>query len=520
MLVSQKQTYSPPQIFALEEQTLRPVVTAKHLTLASVGAMAVIGTFAPVVFNMPKPIATAMHLLGLGNAIALSAMTYKSPTQEKILKAIEDTHLDQFKSGMQHRVAFNEVLTQQSNELEVLAALLKLPDPYRTIKLIENGFGYMVQQPAIDVAANQLRSADIASPQFEQKTAEPIIFDDGTIEFPEEDLAMVLAEITTHPAKASSTLIACPSGSGKSNLLRAALTAIHTVHNGNFDPYIFAGKDGETYCGLEKTNKYIYSGGTEYANETQNRIQAIAEKRCRHFVGFPTICIWDEYNNTLGAAKMYDKLNKGSQVSTLISGANYSVVTKGRSKICLNIMTSHSPQVKDIEMNTDIQQSLNIVILGRGKYGAIKNVLSNKRAIIEDDDTRENLYEQFKAFYAKGDRDRVLALTNLNGDWRLVFLPRYPDEQPELGTNTVKADDVQVQEEVSDRTVAESKPKAEPKIANDPYKAFLDWLDDCKENGRVPTIEAGKQVLMQNGFENVQDAAVEYIIKNPERFRK
>jgi hypothetical protein len=517
MLASQQRP-----IFDIENRAIAPVINARNSMIATVAALAIGGTIAPVLLpQLPKLTKTMLHLLGAGNAIALSGMTFQTPKEKKIKETIENAQLGQLRSHMVHEIALQDVSQQMMGQMQMAAMIMQLQEPHRSYYLHQYGLGYLVQQPqAIDVVPNQLRSAEPIAPRFEQQPVEPIIFEDGTVTFAEEDLAFELARITTDPKLAGSTLIACPTGTGKSNLLRAALTEIDRAYNGKFDPYIFSGKDGETYCGLEKTDKYLYSGEIANVETTRYRASAIAANRCKKFAGFPTICVWDEYNNTLAAAEMHDKANK-TQEATLLSGSTYERITKGRSKLCLDIITSHSPYVQDIKINTAIQQSLNIIVLGRGnKYGAIKDVLSGKRQIIEDTDRREELYALFQSFMKAPDRDRVLALTNLNGDWRLVFLPRYPDEQPELGMNTVTSDDVQV-EEVSDRPVAESKSKAkaETKIANDSYKPFFDWLDDCKENGVVPTIEAGRMVLMQNGFPNVKDESIDYLIRNPERFR-
>ncbi|UBF30084.1 hypothetical protein K9N68_38530 (plasmid) [Kovacikia minuta CCNUW1] len=50
--------------------------------------------------------------------------------------------------------------------------------------------------------------------------------------FPEEDLADLLAKTTYDPSTAGSTLIACPKGTGKSNLIRAGMYKANQLHQG------------------------------------------------------------------------------------------------------------------------------------------------------------------------------------------------------------------------------------------------------------------------------------------------
>jgi plasmid maintenance system killer protein len=84
--------------------------------------------------------------------------------------------------------------------------------------------------------------------------------------------------------------------------------------------------------------------------------------------------------------------------------------------------------VQDVDLNSQIQNSVYIVILARGSsYGTIEQALKNKIQVVDNATRREELQQQLADYRnsSKFDRDKVMALTNLLGDWRLVFLPHY-----------------------------------------------------------------------------------------------
>lgn len=168
------------------------------------------------------------------------------------------------------------------------------------------------------------------------------------------------------------------------------------------------------------------------------------QARVKRFAGFATIFVMDEYNNTLEAARMHDRLSGSKQKKEdLISALTYERITKGRSKLVCDWITTHEPDVRAIKLSLSLQQSLNFIVLARGnKFGAIHAALSGRRAIVDDDLIREQLYQQFTQYRQDNSTDFnvVVALTNLLGDWRLVMLPRYPDQQPAIQPMSVSTD--------------------------------------------------------------------------------
>jgi hypothetical protein len=297
-------------------------------------------------------------------------------------------------------------------------------------------------QPRQIAAAPQQEQSAIAVAQpatQHQPQAEPTSYQEPELPFPTEDLARTLALTTVDPKNSGSTIAACPPGTGKSNFVRAAIKAAHDLHQGKADIYVFAGKDDETYCGLEKdSNRYIYSADHELAPIVYSRMYAL-RPRLRKAPGYATINILEESNNTIQATQLYDKFNKKNKkaipVETLLEAAIYEQVTKGRSKLFVDWITTHSANKEDINLNGAIKRACNFAVMGRGnKYGALSDALQGRNAIVDDELIRRRLYDEFLEYLngPKFNPDRVLALTNILGRWRLVFLPRYPDNQPEI----------------------------------------------------------------------------------------
>ncbi|MBD2099260.1 hypothetical protein H6F90_29795 [Trichocoleus sp. FACHB-591] len=299
--------------------------------------------------------------------------------------------------------------------------------------------------------------------------AQPTVVVEDGLPFPTEDLAHTLTLTTTDPSKAGSVIIPAPVGTGKSNFLRAAIHKAHELHQGRVDMYVFAGKDDETYCGLEKDpNRYMYAADYELAPIAHSRLYAL-RPRLRKAPGFPTINILEEFNNILDAAELFDDLNKKNKkalpIAKLTNAAIYEQATKGRSKLFTDWITTHSANKEDIALNGAIKRSCYFAVLGRGsKHGAINDALQGRNAIVDDELIRRKLYDQFLEYLngPKFDNERVLALTNLLGRWRLVFLPHYPDNQPEIRC-LIPA------EQFSDRPVDISSDEVEDSEEENPY---------------------------------------------------
>lgn len=87
-------------------------------------------------------------------------------------------------------------------------------------------------------------------------------------------------------------------------------------------------------------------------------------------------------------------------------------------------LSSHSHLVSDVGLNRQIQQSFQVVALGReGKYETITAVLDDQY-IIRDMDLRMALKTQLRDYVSQGNTGAI-AFTNQGGNPRLVALPQY-----------------------------------------------------------------------------------------------
>ncbi|MEM7772403.1 MAG: hypothetical protein AAF327_18055 [Cyanobacteria bacterium P01_A01_bin.37] len=323
-------------------------------------------------------------------------------------------------------------------------------------------------------------------------------------EIPLEDLAEQMALTTTEEKYGTSILIACPRRTGKSNLLRSAMHRVYQRWNGQVDFFVAnGGKDDETYCGLEKTNSYLFAGTDETIDEVHNRLERRTEYT-RSYRGFPTIQVLDEYNQILAAAKARTKvdraLNKTLPKECRVAEIDYREMiplktgrrlVTGPAKFVIDWMSSHSAFVGDVDINTANRDSVAIIVMARGHLReAIDKVLSNKLQVLTDDQLRERLKTQWDHHYDANDENTVVALTNLMGQWRLVKLPRYPDNQPEI--HPFNAPPITVKDDVVDPSVSPSftvdvsSEEVKPNIPTECVQ-LLQWISDSpdKESGFI-----------------------------------
>jgi hypothetical protein len=308
-----------------------------------------------------------------------------------------------------------------------------------------------VEQPA-EPAQPEPESFDGAELPEGEDTWEP--FNAGDVGIQEEDIAQLMAERSLTPDHCGTILIACPKGTGKSNLLRAAISYAHNL-NSDIEFNVFNGKEDRdqtgqitsTYCGLERdSQRYINSGDHYRVDATFQRFQRITEALEKPFER-PRINILEEYNNSLIAAETATKLQRLEEQMKPIKErepvpdyADFIAVgtslrtTKGRSKLIADWITSHSGLVQDIGLNTKLQHSVTNLVLARGdKTGAIEDALIGSRPLVKNPALRKQLYETFQQWEnGSENRSRVVFLTNMGGRWRLGFLPHYPDNQPDL----------------------------------------------------------------------------------------
>lgn len=318
-----------------------------------------------------------------------------------------------------------------------------LVPPPRKEKPIEEEAIDVQAQPATQFAAKPMKNAVEWSDPEESAPA---------VCFPVEDVALTIAENSCDRNDASSIVLACPRGTGKTSFINAAIVRLSHVAEGNAQFAVFNGKhelnkDGSLksfFCGLERdSNLYLDSGDPDNAETFLHRMTDIVQQSKKHR-DHPLIAVCDEINNSLIAAGIADQQNtlntaKGrSTIESQIKVQESLLVTKGRSALVLGLITSHSPFVKDLGLSTAIQDSVNFVVCARAdKLEAIHKALGGNSAIVKNPQIREKLAAEFQAWeiHPKRDMEATIALTNIRGGWRLVTLPRY-DLEPRQSVHT------------------------------------------------------------------------------------
>lgn len=459
-------------LFDAEKKTIATARQAANSQMWPLLGLAAIATLAPIAVNMPRAMKGFSLATAFASSVALSCVATKSSSNQKEWEYIETQQQLQFRNALEReseRQALVDLMCRDAELLEVLEAmpahqavayaeewgialgmgeesfLLKLgidPETYEYIGGDDIQTVDTTAQPVPKEGAISHISAPTPSPVARATSSFRKGRSNSKDPFPTEDLASLMAQMSVDANICGSILIACPKGTGKSNLLNAAIAATNNLNQGNVDFCVFNGKQlakGKNFCGLEKSAEdYIYVD-VDTIGETLSRMKAINSDRLSDYPGFPTVIISDEWNNSLLAAKMYDTANKTKhreEMNMLV----YQQVTKGRDKLLLNIVTSHSPYVEDIGQNRAIQGSMDMIVLSRGnRTDAMIKALSGARSIVDNVQARDRLATQFND-YLNGntfDPNRVIALTNLASGWRLVFLPQYPDSQPEIDRGTL-----------------------------------------------------------------------------------
>lgn len=237
---------------------------------------------------------------------------------------------------------------------------------------------------------------------------------------PLEDVA---ASITEAGSDEQNFLFVGKSRSGKTSTLLAAMAYKHRVMGGEVDWLIFNAKP-------EKANKW---GGLTQLPDTYFEVNS-GEKAMDALSRFmdaiatlqgwqsdprehrPMFAVFDEINNA--RILLDDKPAKQLDKCIALYGTQCMSEESGL------WISAHSHNVEDLGLNRKLQQSLQMVVLGRnGKYESIQAVLDDYM-VIRSKDTRDRLKAQLEHYISQGGKDSI-AFTDIGGTPRLIKLPYY-----------------------------------------------------------------------------------------------
>ncbi len=238
--------------------------------------------------------------------------------------------------------------------------------------------------------------------------------------FPVEDLALTIAESDSDE---QNFLFVGKSRSGKTSILVNAMSQKTLKNQGLVDWFVFNGKpERENRWGglVDSPNDYWAVNSDERAIEMLGQFKACVsvlqqwqDSNAQHY---PMVICMDEVNNQRNLLPKQQQQEFDRRLSLFATQC-----MSERSGLWLS---THSHNVDDIGLNRKLQQSFQVVCVGRnGKYESIAAVLDDEY-IIRDRDLRQALKAQLQAYTHTGEKGAI-AFTNLGGSSRLVKLPHY-----------------------------------------------------------------------------------------------
>ncbi|WP_204151903.1 hypothetical protein [Leptolyngbya sp. CCY15150] len=238
--------------------------------------------------------------------------------------------------------------------------------------------------------------------------------------FPVEDLALTIAESDSDE---QNFLFVGKSQSGKTSILVNAMSQKTLKNQGLVDWFVFNGKPEQDnrWGGLvDSPNDYwaVNSKGRaiEMLGQFKVCVSVLQQWQDSSAQHYPMVICMDEVNNQRILLPTPQRRELGERLSLFATQC-----MSERSGLWLS---THSHNVDDIGLNKRLQQSFQVVCVGRnGKYESIAAVLDDEY-IIRDRDLRQALKAQLQAYTHTGEKGAI-AFTNLGGSSRLVKLPHY-----------------------------------------------------------------------------------------------
>jgi hypothetical protein len=378
--------------------------TYRSLSVGSIAAGTLLFLLSGSIFNKAKQEEQERNILlsrtlGAQDALALSTINYAAIAQDhKLQEELLPPHMKPSTLQAQAEALYREQMARQEKRADRLERL----------------------------AVEEVKALKSAAVKEEKE-----------LKIPEEDMAQSLAQY-----QGGWVLIVAPTGCGKTNFLNAAISKANAYYKGEVDFSVTAGKENEKgYLGLEKSTSDYYLCDTPSA--VQGFIsfhQGVMAQLYRADVTVPVVYVADEWNNILLSAQVYDmqssKPRERSEKEKELALSVIGGVTRGRTKRHFGWLTTHSPDVQAIGLPDKIKHSCTFIVMGRSSLnGMLYEAVKGKQTVIQDDRLRKKLLAQLDAFYdedSSTDKERVVALTNLGGQWRLVMMPVYQDHLPNI----------------------------------------------------------------------------------------
>lgn len=323
------------------------------------------------------------------------------------------------------RKRFMSALAQQIDRQEQAMALPAASDHIDT-EAVEIGGENPFQMDAVPVPAFEPEPIDPQQDDLSQYWDVPVndeavldLSDGSSNVLPLEDLAQTIGQC---PEDESNFIFVGKSRSGKTSMILNAMKAKETWTKKTSAFIILNGKHEHTtnWGGLVDTTAYHAINTRDRAQQgfsIVNKLVAKLQEWQDNPKNHPSLfLVADEVNNQ---RTMLPKAQREDYSENLSLFATQCM--SERSGLWLS---SHSHLVNDVGLNRQIQQSFQIVALGRnGKYESIAAVLDDPY-IIRDNDTKSALKDQLRNYVSQGGNGAI-AFTNQGGDNRLVALPNY-----------------------------------------------------------------------------------------------
>lgn len=240
-------------------------------------------------------------------------------------------------------------------------------------------------------------------------------------------------------------LIVAGTGSGKTTVLEQIIREAKQA-DPNCVIHLFDGKPtaDRKIAGIKRTKGYHSVVSPNQVPQFEGEMRHVVEQMMSDSRGPDSdrmLILCDEINNACKKADLY-KLDQKELAANEQDKRDYReylqtyqglIISQGREKNCLGVATTHTANTQALGIDSNERNNNSFLILGSSQsFDNIELLLSGSGVrLINNPKTLERLNEQyeyhkpllFTGFYA---------LTNINGDWRLVRLPDWRGECPDV----------------------------------------------------------------------------------------